>query len=323
MLPSVMQVAHAHEVLRRCVAHTPLLAAPDLSLESGAQVSLKAESLQRAGTFHLRGACYKLMRLPPELRERGVVAGSGGNHALAVATVAADLGIHAIAVLPTNAPRHKVRAIRAVGAQVVQSGASFAEAAAWAELLCERTGAVPVHAFADAEVIAGQATVGLEIMHAAPETEMIVVPVGGGGLLAGIAIAVRAAYPWVRIAGVQARRMPSMRAALRLGRPVELDAAETLADGLNVNLVAPGTLEAALTLADEMVTVSEAQIGAAMRSLLVDARLVVEGAGAVGVAAIQSGALDVAGKRVVVVLSGGNVGLATLSRLADAGALDE
>ena len=308
-------VWRAHELLRPYVFHTPLLSSATIGQMCQATVLLKGEHLQRTGSVKARGAFYKLLRLTQQGRVQEVVTASSGNHALGVALAAATLGIKAIAVMPHNAAPAKVRAAQGYGATVEFYGASFDETLkrAW-EISAEQ--AIPlIHPFDDLDVMAGLGTVGLEILSDWPEVEMLVVPVGGGALIAGVAAVVKALKPRVRVIGVQASRMPAMLAALQTGYPIPLTPTATLADGINVNLPARRTLNMIRALVDDLVQVNEREIEASMLFLLERCKQMVEGAGAAAVAAMLSGKIRMQGKRVVPVLSGGNLDLATLRDL--------
>ena len=306
-LPSVTDVWRAQEVIRPHIAHTPLLHSRTLSAMSGAKVWLKAENLQRSGAYKLRGATFKLSRLSAEERARGVIAASAGNHAQGVAIAAAALGITCTIVMPVAAPLAKVTATEGYGARVVLHGENYDEAYAYARELQAETGATYIHAFDDPATIAGQGTLGLEILQDLPDVEAIVVGIGGGGLIAGIATAVKALKPDVRIVGVQASGAASMRAALDAGHIVTLPSVSTVADGIATRSAGHYTFEVVRHLVDDVVTVDDEAIIRAVLLLMERCKLLVEGAGAVGVAALISGAVALPEKRTVAVLSGGNI----------------
>jgi threonine dehydratase len=306
-LPNVTDVWRAQEAIRAHVYHTPLLHSRTLSKMSGAEVHLKAENLQRAGSFKIRGATYKLSRLSASERERGVIAASAGNHAQGVAMAAAALGIRCTIVMPAAAPLAKVTATQSYGATVMLHGDGYDAAYGRARELQAETGATYIHAFDDAEIIAGQGTVGLEILADLPDVEVIVTGVGGGGLIAGIATAVKTLRPDVRIIGVEAAGAASMRAALDADEVVTLPFSNTIADGIAVKTTGERDFAIVRALVDEVVTVDDEEIIRAVLLLMERCKLLVEGAGAVGVAALLSGRLNLAGKRTVAVLSGGNI----------------
>jgi threonine dehydratase len=318
-LPGLQDVWRAQEVIRPHVYHTPLLHSRTISEMCGANIYLKAENLQRSGAYKIRGATYKLSRLSAEERARGVIAASAGNHAQGVAIAAAALGVPCTIVMPVGAPLAKVTATQGYGATVVLHGALYDEAYARARELQAETGATYIHAFNDPEIIAGQGTLGLEILSDLPEVEAIVVGVGGGGLISGIATAVKAINPDVRIIGVEARGAASMRAALDAGELVTLPAISTIADGIATKSAGTLTYEIVRKLVDEVVTVEDEETIGAVLLLMERCKLLVEGAGAVGVAALLSKQVDLAGKRTAVVLSGGNIDMNLIDRFIQHG----
>ncbi len=294
------------------VHRTPMLSSRTLSERLGAPVFLKAENLQKTGSFKPRGATNAVRLLPQDARARGIVTISAGNHAQAAAYAAAAEGIRCVVVMPAAAVQSKVAACRAYGAEVVLHG-SIPEAFARFEALQNEQGLVPVHPFDDPDVIAGQGTVGLEILDDVPDAALVVVPIGGGGLIGGIATALRGLRPTIRVVGVEPTGSKAMRAALDAGRPVTLERIDSIADGLGAPAVSARTLDLAQRLVDEVVTVSDEEIVAAVRLMLERAKLLVEPAGAAGLAALLGGQVRHRGGSIVVVLSGGNV---DLSRLA-------
>ena len=319
-LPSVTDVWRAQEVIRPHVYHTPLLPSRTLGAMSGAKVYLKAENLQRSGAYKLRGATYKLSRLTPEERARGVIAASAGNHAQGVAIAASALGVPCTIVMPTAAPLAKVTATQGYGATVVLAGDNYNEAYARAREIQAETGATYIEAYDDPDVIAGQGTLGLEILADLPDVEAIVAGIGGGGLISGIATAVKALKPDVRIIGVQAAGAASMRAALDAGAITTLPQINTIADGIATKAAGRHTFAIVRTLVDDVVTVDDEEIIHAVLLLLERCKLLVEGAGAVGVAALLSGRLDgLAGKRTVAVLSGGNIDMNLIGKFIQHG----
>lgn len=318
-LPTVTDIWRAQEVIRPHVYHTPLLPSRTISEMSGAKVLLKAENLQRSGAYKIRGATYKLSRLTPEEREQGVIAASAGNHAQGVAIAAAALGVPCTIVMPAGAPLAKVTATQGYGATVVLHGESYNEAYARALEIQRETDATYIHAFDDPDIIAGQGTLALEILADCPEVEAIVVGIGGGGLISGIATAVKTLKPDVRIIGVQAAGAASMRAALDAGKIVTLAEISTVADGIATKATGAYTFEIVRTLVDDVVTVDEEEIVRAVLLLLERCKLLVEGAGAVSVAALLSGRLALNGKRTVAVLSGGNIDMNLVGRFIQHG----
>lgn len=317
--PSVTDVWRAQEVIRPHVYHTPLLPSRTLGNMSGAKVYLKTENLQRSGSYKIRGATYKLSRLAPEERERGVIAASAGNHAQGVAIAASALGVPCTIVMPTAAPLAKVTATQGYGATVVMAGENYNEAYARAREIQAETGATYIHAYDDPDIIAGQGTLGLEILADLPDVEAIVVGIGGGGVISGIATAVKALKPDVRIIGVEAAGAASMRAALDAGDITTLPHINTIADGIATKAAGRYTFEIVRRLVDEVVTVDDEEIIYAVLLLLERCKLLVEGAGAVGVAALLSRRLDLAGKRTVAVLSGGNIDMNLIGKFIQHG----
>lgn len=312
--PTIQDVWRAQDVIRQHVYHTPLLPSRTLSAMTGATVYLKAENLQRAGSYKVRGATYKLSRLTPEERERGVIAASAGNHAQGVAIAARTIGVSCVIVMPATAPLAKVTATESYGAEVILAGATYNDAYERAREIQAETGATYIHAFDDPDVIAGQGTVGLEILADLPDVEAIVAPIGGGGLIAGIATAVKAVRPDVRIIGVEAAGAAGMRASLDAGRLVKLEAVSTVADGIAVKAPGDRTLAITRELVDNVVTVEDDDIIRTVLLLMERCKMVVEGAGAAGVAAMLAGTVSLPGMKTAVVLSGGNIDMNLVGR---------
>ena len=300
------------------IARTPLEYSFLLSQRAGCQVYLKLENWQKTGSFKVRGAINKVASLTEEEKARGLVTASAGNHALGVAYAARALGnVPTTLFVPVNAPASKLKKLEEFECDVRLSGNSYDEAHHAAEDFEQLHGATYIHAYDDPLTIAGQGTVGLEIMEDLPEAEAILVPVGGGGLIAGIALAAKAINPHVQIIGVQPEASPAAYLSLRDGRPYEeYDAAPTISDGLAGGF---GRLpfEIASHLIDEIVLVSEAETRAAVFTLLELAQLIVEGSGAVGIAALLAGKVDLAGRKVVAVLSGANIDASLLFQIMD------
>lgn len=294
---------------------TPLLRAPWLGDELGADVRLKCENLQRAGAFKVRGAYTAIARLPAAVRARGVIAFSSGNHAQGVALAAALFGVRAVVVMPTTAPPNKVDGARRLGAEVVLEGVTSTERQRRAEAIAGEEGLAIIPAFDDPDIIAGQGTVGVEILEQWPEAELIVVPVGGGGLVSGVAAWAKRVRPSVRVIGVEPETADAMKRSLEAGEPVTIPPSSTIADGLMP--VRPGDLNLAHVRAfvDDVVRVSDDAILDATRRLLLNGKLVVEFSGAATVAALLSGAVAPAG-RTVAILSGGNLDPARLPLVA-------
>ncbi len=312
--PTIQDVWRAQDIVRPHVYHTPLLHSRTLSAMTGATVYLKAENLQRAGSYKVRGATYKLSRLTAEERARGVIAASAGNHAQGVAIAARALGISCAIVMPTTAPLAKITATESYGANVILAGATYNDAYERAREIQAETGAIYIHAFDDPDIIAGQGTVGLEILTDLPDVEAIVAPIGGGGLISGIAIAVKALKPDVRIIGVEAAGAAAMRDSLAAGHLIKLETLSTVADGIAVKAPGERTFAIARKLVDAVVTVEDDDIIRTVLLLMERGKLVVEGAGAAAAAALLSGAIALPGMRTAVVLSGGNIDMNLVGR---------
>jgi threonine dehydratase len=296
------------------VRHTPVLTSRSLSDECGGTVLLKAENLQRTGSFKLRGALAKVDRIRTST---GVVAGSAGNHAQSLAYAARARGLPCEVFMPAEASVSKAAAVRGFGGTVHLGGASVDACVARARERAEETGAVFVHPFDDAEIVAGQGTLGLELLDDVPDVATVVVPVGGGGLIAGVAGVLRAARPGVRIVGVQVVACSPYPASLAERKPVEVQGGHTIADGIAIKRPGSLTLPLVARWVDEFVTVEEDDVAEAMVILLERAKLVVEGAGAVGIAALRTGAVTPSVRgATVVVLSGGNVDAGVLAGVA-------
>lgn len=300
-------VARARVAVGDVVRHTPVLASETLSERCGARVALKAENLQRTGSFKLRGALNKLAALGTGC-DRGVVAGSAGNHAWALADAARERGVPCEVFMPAQAPIAKIEGCEALGAVVHLAGDSLEDCFAAANARAQEKGLAFVHPFDDADVVAGQGTIGLELLEDVDDLARVIVPVGGGGLASGIAIAVKSARPTVEVVGVQAGACAPFADSLRRGEPVAAASALTIADGIAVKRPGELTLELVARWLDDVVTVGEDEIAEAMVMLMERSKLVVEGAGAVGVAALLGGLVAPARSgTTVVVLSGGNV----------------
>jgi threonine dehydratase len=307
-------VRAARELLRGIILDTPVQGSRPLAERVGGPVWLKCENLQRAGSFKIRGAYTRISRLDPEEAARGVVAASAGNHAQGVALAALLLGIRATVFMPEGAPIPKVEATRAYGADVRFHGHSIDNALIAAKAFSDETGAVFVHPFDHHDIIAGAGTTGLEILEQVPDVKTVVVCTGGGGLLAGIAVAVKGLRPDVRVVGVQAEDAAAYPASLAAGEPVALDAMATMADGIAVGCPGQLTFGIVQDLVDDVLTVSEESLSRALLLCLERNKLVVEAAGAAGVAALleEPTAFE---PPVVVVLSGGNIDPLLLQRV--------
>jgi threonine dehydratase len=312
MTVTVHDVELARERLQGVARRTSLVHSFALGRRVGCDLFLKPEMLQRTGSFKIRGAFNKISQLGPEQRARGVIAASAGNHAQGVAVASSLAGIPAVVVMPESAPEAKVSASRDYGAEVILHGAHYHDAVEHARAIQRERGLTLVHGFDDPDVIAGQGTIGLEILDDLETFDDVVVPVGGGGLIAGIAVAIKAQRPQVRIVGVQAEQVPSAIASRQAGAPVSVSAGDTIADGIAVEQPGDLPFELMQRYVDDLVAVSEADIKRAMALLLQRGKLLAEGAGATPLAAILNGSVPVDGRRVVLILSGGNVDLGRL-----------
>jgi threonine dehydratase len=311
-------IQQAARVLENITVNTPLLQDQTASHELETSVFVKAECLQRSGSFKIRGAYNKISQLTDEEKALGIIAASAGNHAQGVALAGQMHGIHTTIVMPEYAPLTKVNATKSLGAEVVLYGGSFDDAAAKAEELRETHGYTLVHAFNDEKVMAGQGTVGLEILRDLPGVTMIAVPIGGGGLISGIAKAVKALKPSVKIFGVQAQGCSSIRPSLQAGHPVTTQTAQTIADGIAVKRPGTLTLPVIRDLVDEIVEVSDDDIARGIAHCVQNMRLVVEGAGAAGIAALLSEHIKARRNDVVcTVLCGGNIDGNLLARVIE------
>ncbi len=314
----LQDIQKAAKVLKKVVVPTPLLRDETASKDLGAPVFLKAECLQRAGSFKIRGAYNKISQLSSKEKAKGVIAASAGNHAQGVALAGQMHGIHTTIVMPEYAPLTKINATRGFGAEVVLHGASFDDAGAKAEDLRATYGYTLVHAFNDEQIIAGQGTIGLEIHQALPEASVIVVPIGGGGIISGIAIAMKALNPKLRIVGVQAEGCASVKPSLKKGQPVTVKSARTIADGIAVKRPGDLTLPVIRALVDEIVEVSDDEIARGIAHCVQNTKLVVEGAGAAGIAALLAGKISLkSGDTVCAVLCGGNIDGNLLARVIE------
>ena len=312
------KIYHAAFVLRDVARRTDLIEAPHLS-HHGEQLYLKTENLQVTGSFKVRGAYYKISQLSPEERAKGVIACSAGNHAQGVALAATRMGIKSIVCMPDGAPIMKVENTKNLGAEVCLVPGTYDDAHDYAVSLQAETGMTFIHPYDDELVIAGQGTIGLEILDQLPDLDAVIVPIGGGGLIAGIAFTIKSLRPDVKVYGVQAAGAPSMYLSVRDHCYQTLDTAATFADGIQVKTPGELTYELCEKYVDEVVTVSEDEIAAAILALMENQKLVAEGAGAVPVAAALFGKLPIQGKKAVCVLSGGNIDVNILSRVITRG----
>ena len=313
------KIYHAAFVLKKVARKTDLIRATKLSKQC--ELYLKTENLQETGSFKLRGAYYKISQLTEEEKSRGIIACSAGNHAQGVAMAATQSGIQSLICMPDGAPISKVEATKQLGAEVRLVKGAYDDAYATALQLQEDTGATFIHPFDDDEVIAGQGTIGLEILDELENPDAVVVPIGGGGLISGVAYAIKHLNPNVKIYGVQAAGAASMVKSQKEGPPNTLDQAETVADGIAVKHPGDITYQLVEQYVDEIVTVSEDEIAAAILALIEKQKVIAEGAGAVSVAAVLFHKLPVEGKKVVCIVSGGNIDVNILSRVITRGLL--
>lgn len=311
----INKIMDAKSVLENIISKTPLVHASKLH----ENLWIKAENLQGTGAFKLRGAYYKLSRLTNVEKEQGVIAASAGNHAQGVAYACMKMGIKGTIVMPKNAPLSKIEATRSYGVQVELQGDTFDDAYTYAKALQKKSGAIFIEPFNDEDVIAGQGTIGLEIIEKMPDVDCVLVPIGGGGLISGIAYAIKQQHPNCKVIGVQSAQAPSMRDSLEKHQIIKLTSASTIADGIAVK--SPGTLtyELCSRYVDEIVTVSEEEIATAILLLLEKMKMVAEGAGAVSIAAALFHKVDIDHNRCVALLSGGNIDVNLLSKIIDIG----
>ena len=312
----------AQERLERRVRHTELIAAPHFSELLGARIFLKCENLQKTGAFKLRGAMNFMTARERSQLAQGVTAASAGNHAQGVAYGADLLGVAADIFMPESTPQQKVQATKDLGAAVHLVGANYDEAAAAAKQYSAANQTVFIHPFDDPLVIAGQGTIGFEIIRDLPDVDTVVVPIGGGGLLAGVALAMKQQRPDIRLVGVQVLAAPSMARALEGGSPVDVDIQTTIADGIAVKKAGALTMPIIQKLVDDIVLVSEEEVALSIVTLLERCKLLVEGAGAVSLAAVLHRKLALrSGERVVCLLSGGNIDVRTIATVVERGLL--
>jgi threonine dehydratase len=316
---TLQDIEAARARIATAIYQSPCAYSETFSRAARNRVYLKLENLQMTGSFKERGALNKLLTMSDADRARGVMAASAGNHAQGLAYHATRLGIRARIFMPLTTPLIKVSATRGYGAEVVLAGANYDEAYAEATARCAEEGWVFVHPFDDEAVIAGQGTLGLEILAQFPYLEAVVVPVGGGGLVGGVACALKEVNPKVRVIGVQSARLPSMRAALDGGAPITIAAATTIADGIAVRRAGAHTVPLVRRYVDDLVTVDEEEIAAAILFLLEREKTIAEGAGAAAVAALLQHKTGLDGKKVVAVVGGGNIDVNFLARIIERG----
>lgn len=312
---SMDMIEDAQRVLKGVARLTPVFQAPAI----GTNIYIKAENLQLTGAFKLRGAYYKISTLTDEEKARGVIACSAGNHAQGIAYSAARNGVRSIICMPAGAPLSKIEATKNYGAEVVLVDGVYDDAYKKAVELTEQNGYTFAHPFNDEHVIAGQGTIALEILEQLPEVEQVIVTIGGGGLISGVAYAIKHLKPECRVIGVQAAGAPSMYKSIRQGRIIELPSVSTIADGIAVKTPGDLTFDLCTKYVDEIVTVSEDEIASAILTLMETQKSVAEGAGATSVAAAMFGKVDTTHKKTVCLVSGGNIDVSILSRVITKG----
>lgn len=316
---TLADIQAARERIRGSIYLSPCARSETFSQLTGNSVYLKLDNLQRTGAYKERGALNKLLTLTAEQKSRGVIAASAGNHAQGVAYHAGRHGIRAEICMPLTTPLTKVSATKGYGAEVVLHGANYDEACAEALRRSRQENLTFIHAFDDNAIIAGQGSIGLEILEQHPEVDAIVAPIGGGGLIGGISCAVKEINPRVQILGVQPGRLPSMQVAIAEGKPVTLTPAPTIADGIAVLRAGDRTLPLVQKYVDQIVTVDEEEIANAILLLLEREKTLAEGAGAAAIAAVLNHKFPLGGKKVVVLVTGGNIDVTLLSRIIERG----
>ncbi len=313
------KVYHASFQLKDVIRRTDMIMAPKINPDC--EVHLKTENLQVTGSFKVRGAAYKISQLSEEEKQKGVIACSAGNHAQGVALAATKNGIKSLICLPDGAPISKVEATRKYGADICLVEGVYDDAYNRALQLKDEKGYTFIHPFNDEDVIAGQGTIGLEVLEQLPDVDVVIVPVGGGGLISGVAFAIKSLNPNVKVYGVQASGAPSMLRSVANGKIEKLDEVSTIADGIAVKEPGDVTFEMCQKYVDGIVSVSEDEIAAAILALIEQQKLIAEGAGAVSVAAAMFNKVDVKGKKVCCLVSGGNIDVTILSRVIKRGLL--
>ena len=314
---TIDKIFHASVVLKDIIRPTPL--AKTDGIVPDCELYLKPENLQYTGSFKLRGSGYKIAQLSEEERVKGVIACSAGNHAQGVALAAAKCGIPSLICLPGTAPISKIEATKSYGAQVELVGSCYDDAYTRALELQAQHGYTFVHPFDDELVIAGQGTIGLEIINEMDDLDAVIVPIGGGGLIAGVAFAIKSLRPGIKVYGVQAEGAPSMRNSVKNGKIEALDSVSTIADGIAVKKPGDITFQMVSQYVDDIATVTEDEISSAILALIEKQKMIAEGAGAVSVAAAMFHKFPIEGKKVVCLISGGNIDVTSLSRVIERG----
>ena len=317
---TIEDIKRAQDLVGDQLIKTPCTYSTTLSDHTNCKVYLKLENLQLTGAYKVRGALNRLMNLSEEEKAKGVIASSAGNHAQGVALAAKKLGISATIVMPETTPLSKIQGTKKFGANVVLHGNFYDEAYQKAQEIQKKNGHVFIHPFNDTDIIAGQGTIGLEIFEALPDLDVVVVPIGGGGLISGVSVALKTLNPNIRIIGVEADQMAAMKASIDAKEIVEVAKEKTIADGIAVTTVKENTFEIVSKYVDEIVTVSEAEMAQSIMMLLEVEKILVEGAGSAAFAALSHGKIsNVDGKKVGVIISGGNIDVNFLSRVIERG----
>ena len=312
-------IQQARERIREFIYQSPCQVSADLSAMTGHETFLKLDNLQRTGAFKERGALNKILTLGDDEKRRGVITASAGNHAQAVAYHACARDLRAQIVMPMMTPLVKVAATKGFGAEVVLHGANYDEAYAFALQSCAEQGMTFLHPFDDADVINGQGSIGLELLEQVPGLEAVVVPIGGGGLISGVACAIKESNPKIRVVGVQTERLPSMLRATEAGHPVTIPASATVADGIAVRRAGDVTLPLVQRYVDEIVTVDEEEIANAILVLLEKEKTLAEGAGAVAMATLLQRKTNLEGKKTAALVCGGNIDVSLLAKIIERG----
>jgi threonine dehydratase len=318
-LVTLEDIKKAQARLAPFIYSTPLIPAKSFAQQKKPRVYFKLENLQKTGSFKLRGAFNKISQLNLSQHNKGVITASAGNHAQGVACASKYFSIHALIVMPLRTPMSKIMATKAYGAEIILYGDSFDEAYSQALKLAQEKGLIFIPPFDDYDIIAGQGTIGLEIIQQVPQVSTVLVPVGGGGLIAGIAIALKEYNPAIKIIGVEAKGASSMYESLQRGYPWELPAIKTIADGIAVKLPGAKTFPLVKKLVDDMVLVEEEEIAGAILTFIEQEKLLVEGAGAVPLAALWENKVALAGEDIVLVISGGNIDVNMIARIIEKG----
>ncbi|MCI1945756.1 MAG: threonine ammonia-lyase [Clostridium luticellarii] len=312
------KIKRAKDNIKGVVRETPIFYTSTFSKKCGCNLYLKCENKQKTGAFKLRGAYNKLVNLSEDEKKRGVIASSAGNHAQGVAYAATAFGVKSTIVMPVTAPKAKVEATKNYGAEVIQAGQVYDECYARAVEVQKKTGATFVHPYNDVDVMAGQGTIGLEILDKLPETDIVIVPIGGGGLISGVATAVKSIKPSIKVIGVQPEIIASTKASMEQGKIVTLPGKKSLADGTSVCAPGDKCFDYIKKYVDEVVSVSEEEIAFGMFSLMERNKLIAEGAGALPLAALLAEKIDgIEGKNVVALISGGNVDIAAVAKVIE------